>query len=347
MRDFLNALKRPAALLLAVLFITGCGKSEPQQQLLSISGMTMGTTYSIRWVEGANTPQASRLQAAVNAELQAINRSMSTYIDDSELSLLNRHPVNQWYPVSGRLLDVLQQAATISEQSEGLFDSTVGPLVNLWGFGPDGRIETAPSAAEIQQLRPRIGYQLLEIDPAEKRVRRLANIYVDLSAIAKGYGVDIIAGLLEQQGIHNYLVEIGGEMRLSGSKPEQQPWRVAIERPDVAGRSVQEVVKPGTHAVATSGDYRNYFEQDGIRFSHTINPHTGKPITHKLASVTVISDSCAQADAYATALTVMGEEKGYAFATAQGIEAYFIVKTADGFRVRMTPGFNQFIDSQE
>jgi len=345
MREFLNALKRPAALLLAVLFISGCGKSEPQLQVLSVAGMTMGTTYSIKWVAAEN--DAADLKKSVDAELVAINNSMSTYISDSELSKLNRHPVGEWYPVSSQLLDILQLSAEISQQSTGQFDATVGPLVNLWGFGPNGRIEKAPTDEEIAALRPSIGYQLLEIDATEKKVRRTAAIYIDLSAIAKGYGVDIIAELLEKRGITDYLVEIGGEMRLAGNKPENVPWRVAIEKPDVSGRSIQGVVTPGNNAVATSGDYRNYFEQDGIRFSHTIDPATGKPITHKLASVTVITPSCAKADAYATALTVMGAEKGYAFAVEQGIEAYFIVKAEEGFRIRMTPGFNKFLDSQE
>ncbi len=344
MREFLNALKRPAALLLAVFFITACSFDTPEQ-VRSLNGLTMGTSYSIKWVSAESDSAA--LQQAVSAELVAINNSMSTYIDSSELSLLNRQPVGQWLPVSERLLEVLSLANLISEQSAGQFDSTVGPLVNLWGFGPDGRVTKAPSEAEIERLRPRIGYQQLELDAVAKRARRHAGIYIDLSAIAKGYAVDIIAQLLERQGIKRYLVEIGGEMRLAGSKPDNQPWRVAIERPDITERSVQGVIMPGTNAVATSGDYRNYFEQDGVRFSHTIDPNTGKPISHKLASVTVITASCARADAYATALTVMGDEAGYAFAIAQGIEAYFIVKADDGFKVRMTPGFSKFLDSQE
>ncbi len=344
MRDFLNALKRPAALLLAVFFITACS-FETQEQVRSISGLTMGTSYSIKWVSAE--PDSAVLQQAVSAELVAINNSMSTYIDSSELSRLNQHPVGQWFPLSESLLEVLALATLISDQSDGQFDSTVGPLVNLWGFGPDGRVTKAPSEAEIDRLRPHIGYQQLELDTVGKRARRNADIYIDLSAIAKGYAVDIIAQLLEQRGIKRYLVEIGGEMRLAGSKPDKQPWRVAIERPDITERSVQGVIMPGTNAVATSGDYRNYFEQDGVRFSHTIDPNTGKPISHKLASVTVITASCAQADAYATALTVMGDEAGYAFAIAQGIEAYFIVKADDGFKVRMTPGFSKFLDSQE
>lgn len=344
MREFLNALKRPAALLLAVFFITACSFDTPEQ-VRSISGLTMGTSYSIKWVSAESDNTA--LQQAVSAELVAINNSMSTYIDSSELSQLNQHPVGQWFPVSDRLFELLSLANLISNQSDGQFDSTVGPLVNLWGFGPDGRIEKAPDDAAIQRLRPRIGYQQLELDAEAKRVRRNADIYIDLSAIAKGYGVDILAQLLEAQGIKHYLAEIGGEMRLAGTKPDNVPWRVAIERPDSTGRSVQGVVMPGTNAVATSGDYRNYFEQDGIRFSHTIDPHTGKPINHRLASVTVITPSCAQADAYATALTVMGDEAGYDFAIKQGIEAYFIIKADDGFKVRMTPGFSKFLDSQE
>ncbi|WP_255611685.1 FAD:protein FMN transferase [Marinobacterium arenosum] len=309
---------------------------------MSVNGLTMGTGYTVKWV-GQDPQAVTELHGRIDQQLQAINDSMSTYIDSSELSRLNRTPQGEWFALSAELFEVLLLARQISEQSAGQFDPTVGPLVNLWGFGPDGRVERAPSDAEIEARRGRIGYQFLELDTAKRRVRKQRDLYVDLSAIAKGYGVDIIARLLEENGIDRYLVEIGGELRVKGSKPDGSSWRLAIESPDSAGRSVHNVIELGQGGIATSGDYRNYFEQDGVRFSHTIDPHTGRPVVHKLASVTVIADNCAAADAYATTLLVMGEERGYAFALEQGLDAYFIVKAADGFETRYTPGFNNYL----
>jgi FAD:protein FMN transferase len=338
--------KWPAASLLAILFVwllilSGCS-SEPENQVLSVSGATMGTTYSVKWVS-AEPDSAARIGARLEQSLLAVNQAMSTYIEDSELSRFNQAGAGYATEVSAGLFEVLQLAQGISESTQGAFDVTVGPLVNLWGFGPDGRVIHAPEQAQIDAARQRVGYQRLQLDPQTLRVTKDADLYVDLSAIAKGYGVDELARLLEYEGIDSYLVEIGGELRARGLKPDGNGWRIAIESPVETGREVQRVITVHEAGVATSGDYRNYFQEEGVRFSHTLDPLTGRPITHQLASVTVLGSTCAEADALATAMTVMGDERGYQYAVDNGIAAFFIVKSETGFVERMTPQFEQYL----
>lgn len=333
-----------AALLLAVFVfgLQGCN-SKPQEHVVGFQGMTMGTTFSMKWVS-TSEEEVESVRAEAGKLLSQVNQQMSTYIEDSELSLLNKMPHGEPRQVSSELMQVLKEGQRISELTRGAFDYTVGPLVNLWGFGPDGRITHAPDTHEIEALKARIGYRFVELDPNALSVVKDGEQYVDLSAIAKGYGVDALAQLLEARGIERYLVEIGGELRAKGSKPNAEPWRLAIETPTEGERSVQEVISLTQGGVATSGDYRNYFEEDGVRFSHTIDPRTARPITHRLASVTVIRPSCMEADALATALMVMGEEEGYNFALEHDIDAFFINKTEDGFETRFTPGFTKYMN---
>ena len=335
MDAFLRIPNRPAALLLAFLFLFGCS-SETKESIQSIAGPTMGTTYSVKWL-AYDANQAAQLQSEVDQLLIDINQAMSTYIADSELSRFNRFEQDEPVPVSNALLDVLKLAQDISSRTDGAFDVTVGPLVNLWGFGPDGRVISAPSDEAISALRANIGYQKLQI--LKGAIRKESGLYVDLSAIAKGYAVDKVAELLDTKGVASYLVEIGGELRAKGMKPNSVPWKVAVESPTAGSRQVQQVLMATDVAIATSGDYRNYFEEAGVRYSHTIDPATGKPINHKLASVTVLRPTCAEADALATAFSVMGEQRAYAFALANDIDAYFIAKTDSGFEELMTPGF--------
>jgi thiamine biosynthesis lipoprotein len=335
-----------AALLLAVFvsgLLPGCD-ARPGEQVVAFDGLTMGTSFSVRWVDKDAT-RVAPIRAEVVALLAEINRKMSTYIDDSELSRLNRARPGETQTVSAELMFVLQEARRVSEWTDGAFDVTVGPLVNLWGFGPDGRIIHAPSEEEIERLRGRIGYRFIELMPASRQVRRLGEQYIDLSAIAKGYGVDAVAQLLEQNGIDRYLVEIGGELRALGLKPDGSPWKVAIEAP-VAGseRIAQSIISLDGGAVATSGDYRNYFEEDGVRYSHTIDPRTARPIAHRLASVSVIRPTCTEADALATALMVMGEERGYDFAIKNKVKAFFISRGENGFVSRATPEFEAHLN---
>lgn len=332
-----------AASLLAVfvLGVLGCNQGA-REQVVGFQGMTMGTSFSMKWVD-VDEHQLAPVRREAGVLLGRINQQMSTYIDDSELSLLNQAKSGVALGLSPELLHVLSQAREISDRTRGAFDITVGPLVNLWGFGPDGHVTHQPEQASIDELKEKIGYQFLHIDPDASTLTKEYDQYIDLSAIAKGYGVDQLAELLESHGIHRYLVEIGGELRIKGVKPGNQPWRLAIEAPEAGSREVQQVISIQQGAVATSGDYRNYFEEDGVRYSHTIDPRTAYPIRHRLASVTVITDNCAEADALATALMVMGGEQGYNFAIEQGIRALFISKADEGFETRYTPGFEPYL----
>tara|TARA_B100001109_G_scaffold255495_1_gene258739 strand:- start:1871 stop:2824 length:954 start_codon:yes stop_codon:yes gene_type:complete len=312
----------------------------------------MGTAYHIAWV--GQQDDAASLKAEVDSRLAAINRIMSTYDPASELSLINQGKAatdaDGWIPVSADLAEVLADSLTIYTRSDGLFDISVGPLVNLWGFGPDARYDEVPSAEALQQAMNETGLNALQYDADKPAIRLNGKRYLDLSAIAKGWAVDDIAEHLEAHDIHNYMVEIGGEIRTAGSKPGQAPWRIAIERPGALteGRSAELVIEPGNAAVATSGDYRNYFEQDGVRYSHTINPFTGRPVTHRLASVTVINESSAMADGWATALNVAGPDKGMALAEQYQLAVFMIVRSEDGFIEKASPAFRKaFMNSEQ
>ncbi len=324
--------------------LAGCD-SDPV--IIKFSGPIMGTQYHVSVVEseGISLDKAGQqaLAEGIKNTLVDVDLKMSTYKQHSELSRFNQTSVGQWFPVSADTAVVVEEALQIAAESGGVFDPTIGPLVNLWGFGPDLKPDQVPSEAELALAFERVGYRSVAVKGVESdapSLRKDKNIYLDLSAIAKGYGVDQVARYLDRQGFHNYLVEVGGELRLKGRKPDGMTWKIAIEKPSTSGQVVQEVLALTNVSVATSGGYRNYFEADGQRFSHTINPLTGRPITHKLASVTVLHPSCATADAMATALMVMGPEKGLEFAQEQGLAVYMLVKAdGEGFDVIQTEQF--------
>ena len=339
---FGQAKKWPAALLLAILFmallfISGC--QSDSSKVVSYQGMTMGTTFTVKWVSSSENTE---FQTLIDQALVAVNQSMSTYISNSELSRFNHLQREQSMRISAPLVYVLGLSKDINIKTRGAFDVTVGPMVNLWGFGPDGRVVNAPTDEEIDRVRKRVGFNFIRVDGDELSKER--DSYIDLSAVAKGYGVDVIAELLEKHDISSYLVEIGGELRARGLKPDGNEWRIAIETPtSAAERTIQRIIAVKDVGIATSGDYRNYFEENGVRFSHTIDPSTGRPITHKLASVTVLMPTCAEADALATAMMVMGPERAILFAEEQHIKAFFIIKTDNGFDERMTSGFSKYL----
>jgi len=328
-------------LCLAVLTTWGCG--EVLAPSFSLTGATMGTRYSVTVLEPAgHSSDQEKLQLIIDTRLQTLNQQMSTYIDDSELNYLNKTPVGQAFTLSDDLFDVLMMSIELSWLSGGVFDVTVGPLVNLWGFGPQQN-EQLPEQAAIDRALVGMGYQQLQFNIAESSVSKLKPVSVDLSAIAKGYGVDKIAELLLAAGYSDFMVEIGGELRLQGLSPRGRPWKIAIEQPDGSFGKVHRAVTVGSGAMATSGDYRNYFEIDGRRYSHTIDPTTGRPITHKLASVTVITESAAYADGLATAINVMGPERGLLFAQQNKLAAYFIINTEQGFEANFTEAFRPYL----
>lgn len=324
--------------LIGLAFFVSC---TPAPQQISVSGETMGTTYHIRYVTANPNHSPERVKERVDAVLEQVNSQMSTYDPNSELSLFNQRKTTEPVVVSRSLETVVRRALEVGEETNGLLDVTVGPLVNLWGFGPLGRPEQVPSEQQLQEVRDQIGYQYLTVEN-HQLTKAIPDLYVDLSTIAKGYGVDRVAILLEQMEIKNYLVEIGGEMRMRGTKPGEQPWRIAVEQPVSLERAVQRIIEPGNNAVATSGDYRNYFEEDGVRYSHIIDPRTGYPIQHNLVSVTVITDTCMDADAYATALTVMGAEEALEFANKKDLAVLLVTRENDQFKEYTSTAFKRF-----
>lgn len=324
----------------------GCAKH--QDTIVTINGNTMGTTYSIKYAvdEGTeNKISADDLKEYIEQRLKEINQLMSTYIPDSELSIINRSPANIALKLSPETEYVIAKAIELNELSSGKLDITVGPLVNLWGFGPTKRPEKTPTKEEVEAVRDYVGIDKFVIDD-NKLIKLHDKVYIDLSTIAKGYGVDAIAKVLESLGVFDYLVEIGGEMKLSGLKPNQQAWVVAIEKPVSNERAIQRIINVGNNAIATSGDYRNYFEQDGIRYSHLIDPDTALPIQHKLVSVTVVADTALLADGLATALIVLGEEKGQELAERENIKALFIVKEGNEFVEYESNAFKTLVMNQ-
>jgi len=348
------ALARPAAslvqcgLLLAALILAGCEPPDPDPTV-RITGSTMGTSYDLKLVPAPGQTIPADLKNRVETLLAGINKVMSTYDPDSELSRFNRNPGIDWITVSPELQQLVAEGLQISELSSGAFDITVGPLVNLWGFGPEPRRDQAPSEAAIVQARDRVGYWHLharEEPPALKKDR--PDLYVDLSAIAKGYGVDQLAALVNSVSINDYLVSIGGEVRAKGRNGKGQPWTIAIEQPVPGQRAVERLVRLGDHCISTSGDYRNFFEQNGQRYSHIINPRTGRPVPQTVASVTVISDQSALADATATALMASGPEFGFRLATEHHLAAFFMLVGANGtLQERYTPEFAPYLMPQQ
>jgi thiamine biosynthesis lipoprotein len=314
-------------------------------EAVSVTGSTMGTTYHIKYIASENiTRNEMEVKAIVDSDFSRINQLMSTYSDSSEVSRFNRFPANTWFPLSEDTYLVIALAQTISGMTQGSFDVTVAGLVDLWGFGPGNQTDKTPDPVEIKSLLQTVGYKQLQIKDEPLSVLKKANLRIDLSAIAKGYAVDVVSESLNNAGVESYLVELGGEVRAKGFKPGGAPWRIAIESPVVNKRAIQKVIQLHNNAVATSGDYRNYFESDGKRYSHTIDPTTGYPITHRLASVTVVDESTARADALATALMVMGGEEGLVFAEKNQIPALFIMKSDDGFEEALSSSFSDMMN---
>ncbi|OHY73095.1 FAD:protein FMN transferase [Marinobacter sp. AC-23] len=331
-------------MMLALAALAGCS-FQPDEEVWEISGPVFGTSYHISVVLPEDRQRLEALAQGIDDALEEVDASMSTWREDSELSKLNRlKDQSDWTPVSESLFEVLARSDEISRLTDGAFDVTIGPVVNLWGFGPDARPEHVPSDEDLARALASTGFKNLSLQTNPPAVKASKTQYIDLSAIAKGYGVDVVARYLDSEGVKAYLVEIGGEVRTQGKKPNGGVWRLAIEQPAEGGeQKVSRIITLPSRAMATSGDYRNYYESEGRRFSHTIDPETGKPITHNLASVTVITDDSMSADALATGFTVMGYERAAELATRENIAAYFIVRTENGFETHQTPAFSSYI----
>ena len=319
----------------------GCSLPPDPAPSPLFTGATMGTTYAVTVAATVTEPEASRIHETIHTTLTEIDAAMSTYDERSELSRFNRSQETSWVDVSPDLFRVLRHALDISDVTDGAFDVTVGPLVNAWGFGPTDRTDAVPTAEDVEGLLANVGHTQVHIDPESARLKKeQADIEIDLSALAKGYGVDRVAEALDTAGYDSYLIEVGGEVRARGYRLDGRRWRVGIEQPTDGAMRLQRVIELRDAALATSGDYRNYFEADGRRYSHTIDPRTGYPVAHRLASASVVASECVIADALATALAVLGPDEGYRLADAKGWAALLVVREEDGrFTERATPAF--------
>ena len=328
---------------IALVILAGCaGKNEPAK----LSGATMGTVWHLSYIPVETGPDENELLMGIESALERVDRSMSTYRRDSEISYFNMTSPGKWFKPSGDFIEVMKTALDIGERSDGAYDVTVSPLVDLWGFGPDGVAGIPPSDSEVAQTMRLVGQQNIELDPIQYRVRKSSMLAVDFSSLAKGYAVDQVADWLVSQGITRFMLEVGGEMRLSGLSARDDPWRIAIEQPDSSERSVATAISLTDVALATSGDYRNYFESEGQRYSHTIDPRSGYPVEHDLVSVTVVHQSCMVADAWATALIVLGHKRAMAVAKAEGLAVYFIRSVNGDFKHSHTAQFSRYLDQQ-
>ena len=327
---------------LILLSLSGCETEQPSvYPTLSLTGQTMGTTYSIKVVALPDTVKAEALHTLVELTLNSVNEHLSNWLPNSEVSRFNADTSLAPITLSSAFRQVLEESLKIHYLSSGKFDITISPLVDLWGFGPASAKLQKPSDKAISEALERVGMgrHLLFKDNVLQKLH--PDVNVNLSAIAKGYGVDRVAEALNRVGAINYLVEIGGELLAKGINPQGEIWRIGIEKPTPAGRTVQYVLALDDLAMATSGDYRNYVEREGKRYSHIIEPVTGRPIDHQLASVTVIGDSATRADGWATALLVLGEKAGVQLANKQNIAAYFIIRSEDDFTVRRSKRFDE------
>ncbi len=327
-----SALLTSFLFMLTIITLAGCDAGV-EHHTSKLSGATMGTSYHIKVVGNEPLVAQDTLQKMIDERLLLINQQMSTYIDDSELSLLNRNNSREWVALSEPLFEVIAISDTISRLSDGAFDITIGPLIELWGFGVREQGSSVPSAAERRIAQSNIGFKSIKLDAETGSILREKPVRIDLSAVAKGYGVDVVAALLEEQGYVNYMVEIGGEIRVSGHNGTGNLWRIGIEKPTPGlAQTSRQAIAMTNVAMATSGDYRNYYEVDGVRYSHTIDPRTASPITHNLVSVTVLAQTSAEADALATAFNVMGVDAALPLANREGIAAFFIIKDGNEFR---------------
>ncbi|WP_110876984.1 FAD:protein FMN transferase ApbE [Franconibacter helveticus] len=339
-----------AGLLACALLLVGCDNtSSTQATPLVLEGKTMGTFWRVS-LAGIDAARADDLRKKIQTQLDGDDRLLSTWKNDSALMRFNRSASTQPWPVEEAMSDIVTLSLRIGAKTDGAMDITVGPLVNLWGFGPARQPVKTPDEAQIAAAKAQTGLQHLSVINRAGRQflqKDLPGLFVDLSTVGEGYAADHLARLMEQEGISRYLVSVGGALASRGTNPQGNPWRVAIQKPTDQENGVQAIVDINGHGISTSGSYRNYYELDGKRLSHVIDPATGRPITHKLVSVTVISPTALEADGWDTGLMVLGPEKAKAVALKEGLAVYLVTKEAEGFSVWMSPPFRTFLVSEK
>lgn len=321
--------------------LSGCGQS-----LERFGGPTMGSSYTVQYVTTGQSPQTAQLKAEVDTILASLDQEFSTYRDDSVISHFNALPAGACMALPADMLKLWHYGEELAQQSGGAFDLTVEPLMNLWGFGPQSRQEQVPDAVALERERARVGHQHLHLDG--ERLCKSVNTQLDFDSIVAGYAVDKVSARLAELGLKDFLVEITGELKAVGHKPDGSPWRIALEVPSgERERQVERSVVLDGYGLSTSGDYRNYFEEGGQRYSHTFDPRSGTPIRHALAAVTVADAQALRADGLSTLLMVLGPDEGYAFAERNGLAALFIVRQGEGFTTRATPRFEALFPTTE
>lgn len=340
-----EVLSRATGLALAAPFLglTACDEAEIRRGTTSLAGATMGTSYSVKITHLPKNVDVRSLRAEFGRLLETVNEQMSNWRADSEISLFNAGTSSSWMNISPDTRTVVDEALRVSRVSGGAFDPTIGPLVDLWGFGPGSTDRRIAPRDRIGPALKRIGFQHIRIGKSALAIAKdRSGVEIDLSGIAKGFGVDKLAEHLEAIGIQDYLVEIGGELRARGFSILRRPWRIGVERPTAGRRAIQRIVGLDRGAIATSGNYRRFFDSGGLRYSHIIDPRSGAPVEHDLASVTVVAPSTMQADALSTALMVLGPEAGYRLAKRENLAALFIVKDGRRFAEIGSPEFERY-----
>ncbi|WP_373779039.1 FAD:protein FMN transferase [Glaesserella sp.] len=337
------------------LLLTACDNEKTQ---IALEGKTMGTTYHVKYIDDGikNLPTPEEMQAHLELLLKIVNDEMSTYQKNSQISGFNELRSTSDYSVSNDFAKVLEEAIRLNKVTEGALDVTIGPIVNLWGFGPDKRLNKVPAKEQIAERAKSVGIEKIEVsfeDNDRKNGKGIIrktdpDLYLDLSSIAKGFGVDKLAEHLESFGIKNYLVEIGGELRGKGNNLQDQAWRIAIEKPEYEqGKSTQITVPLHNLGMATSGNYRNYFEDEqGNRLSHIIDPKTLRPIDHNLASITVFANTAMTADGLSTGLFVLGTDKALEIAEREKLAIFLIIKNGKTFDTKMSSEFKKLIEQK-
>lgn len=328
-------------LVILALWLCGCDRTPSLER---ISGPTMGSTYTVQYVRTAQGPAPEQVRFAVEAVLQQIDHTFSTYRSDSLIAQFNRLPANSCQVMPADVLQLVQLGEQLSRQSQGAFDLTVEPLLDVWGFGPQSRGEQVPGAQALAAARGRVGHEHLQIDGLQ--LCKDAPLELDFNSIAAGHAVDLLVERMRALGVSSYLVEVTGELKAVGRKPDGSPWRIALEWPRADQQVAQQVLALEGYGVSTSGDYRNFFEQNGQRFSHVFDARLGAPVSHRLASVTVLDPSTLMADGMSTVLLILGPEQGWAFALKYNVAAVFVTRADTGFVSHATPAFERLMHAQ-
>ena len=341
-------MRRLFALVVACVLLSSACVTAPRATVLHGEGL--GSTWTVK-LRAPTTVNSAEIQQGIQSRIESVFHSISRWDDTSEMSALNASPRSDWQPVTDELIEPLRYSLTLAADTDGAFDPTVAPLVDAWGFGKTGRRFEPPSPEALSAARSRVGFEKVALDTDSHRVRKPAGMQIDLSSMQHGRGADAVAEYLNSLGIDNYMVDVGSEIRAHGQSAEGGAWHVAIERPSAPDATIpaatngfEHVVSLRNAGIATSGNFRYFFDYNGRRYSHRIDPRTGEPVPHDLVSVTVIDPICMHADALATALTVLGPDEGFDYASRRNIAALFISKSGDALVEKMTPQFASYLN---